>query len=72
MMLFKAELAKRVQTELRRLNVNARTFFRVAHIRVFDGRDPNVDDDAAQYELHGVVPLYVEKFILNDLKGETS
>ncbi len=52
-----------------RLNLSEHEFFRLAHIWAFKGRDPNIHDDVAQYQLNGVVPKYVQRY-LHYIQGE--
>jgi hypothetical protein len=63
MILYNAEMTRKVRDILVHLDVDAATFFRMAHIRVFNGRDPQIHDDVAQWTLNGVVPKYVQRFI---------
>jgi len=55
---------------LKRLNMNEVTFFRLAHIWAFSGRDPQIHDDVAQFKLHGIIPKYVQRY-LHHIQGET-
>lgn len=48
--------------KMRQLNMDALTFFRVAHVWAF-GTDPDLHDDVAQFLLHGVVPIYVRNYL---------
>jgi hypothetical protein len=54
---------------MNRLNVDTHTFFRMAHVWAFQ-KDPQIHDDVAQYQLHGVVPKYVVSY-LKYIQGET-
>jgi len=55
---------------MKRLRLDNHTFFRLAHIWAFRGRDPQIHDDVAQFELHGVVPKYVQRY-LHEIQGES-
>lgn len=55
---------------MNRLNVDELTFFRMAHIYSF-GTDPDLSTDVAQYKLHGIIPLYVGKY-LQHIKEEST
>lgn len=55
---------------MNRLKVDEQTFFRMAHVWSF-GTDPSVQDDVAQWKLHGIVPRYVQKY-LQYIKESTS
>ena len=53
------ELLKRKLDELR---TDVHTFFRLAHIYRF-GTDPDLSNEVAQYQLHAVIPRYVEAYL---------
>lgn len=47
---------------MRRLNVDTHTFFRMAHIRMFN-TDPDLSNDVCQFHMHAIVPKYVCSYL---------
>lgn len=57
------------QAKLTELRLTFHEFFHVAHQWRF-GRDSMLNDDEAQFLLHGIIPRYVQDY-LKHLQGET-
>jgi hypothetical protein len=57
-----------IRQTLLRLRLDSKTFFRMAHLKVF-GRDVDCSGDALEFDNHAVVPRYVERYMAY-LQGE--
>lgn len=51
-----------LRRKLDELQMEVHPFFRVAHVWSF-GTDPDLNDDVAQYRIHGIIPIYVSKYL---------
>lgn len=57
-----------IRETLLRLRLDSKHFFRLAHLHCF-ARDVDCSADALEFEKHGVVPKYVERYMAF-LQGE--
>ncbi len=52
----------KLQEIMRRLKVDERTFFRMAHLYLF-GTDPDLTQDVQNFKQKAIVPVYVVRYV---------
>jgi len=53
-----------------RMKVDVHTFFRIAHLWAFQRVPLSLHQDVLEYKVSGIIPMYVERYVIHIQEGE--